>query len=118
MEMRNFIVEIHPDGHVTCREYEEPSNALKSLVKAVIETASLFRDCDGYSQGAILREECAELIVGLSHLERNRNGSLEEIYEELSHVLISCFAYITCADIPVEDLIAEVSKKYNKYKEL
>lgn len=24
MEMRKFIVEIHPDGHVTCCEYEEP----------------------------------------------------------------------------------------------
>lgn len=118
MEMRTFIVEINHDGRVTCREYEEPGNALKSLVKAVIETASLFRDCDGYSQGAILREECAELIVALSHLERNRNGSLEEIFEELSHVLISCFAYITCADIPVADLIAEVSKKYKEYKEL
>lgn len=116
MEMRNFIVEIHPDGHVTCREYEEPSNALKSLFEAVIKTASLFRKSDVYSQSAILREECAELIVALSHLERNRNGSLEEIYEELSHVLISCFSVITCANIPVGDLIVEVYKKYNKYK--
>lgn len=24
MEMRKFIVEIHPDGRVTCCEYEEP----------------------------------------------------------------------------------------------
>ena len=30
MEMRKFIVEIHPDGRVTCCEYEEPREALKS----------------------------------------------------------------------------------------
>lgn len=31
--------------------------------------------------------------------------------EELSHVLISCFAFIICANIKEEDLIAEVNKK-------
>lgn len=30
MEMRKFIVEIHPDGRVTCCEYEEPRDARKS----------------------------------------------------------------------------------------
>lgn len=30
MEMRKFIVEIHPDGRVTCCEYEEPRDALRS----------------------------------------------------------------------------------------
>lgn len=30
MEMRKFIVEIHPDGHVTCCEYEEPREVSKS----------------------------------------------------------------------------------------
>lgn len=30
MEMRKFIVEIHPDGYVTCCEYEEPRDARKS----------------------------------------------------------------------------------------
>lgn len=30
MEMRKFIVEIHPDGRVTCCEYEEPREARKS----------------------------------------------------------------------------------------
>lgn len=29
MEMRKFIVEIHPDGHVTCCEYEDSRDALK-----------------------------------------------------------------------------------------
>lgn len=30
MEMRKFIVEIHPDGRVTCCEYEDSSDARKS----------------------------------------------------------------------------------------
>lgn len=30
MEMRKFIVEIHPDGRMTCCEYEEPLEASKS----------------------------------------------------------------------------------------
>lgn len=30
MEMRKFIVEIHPDGRVTCCEYEDSRDALKS----------------------------------------------------------------------------------------
>lgn len=29
MKMRKFIVEIHPDGRVTCCEYEEPRDASK-----------------------------------------------------------------------------------------
>ena len=88
---------------------------MNSLFNSVLETASLFKNCDGYSQSIILREECAELIVALSHFERNRKGSFNEILEELAHVLISCFAFIICADIPVEELTVEVDKKYNKY---
>ena len=30
MEMHKFILEIHPDGRVTCCEYEEPSDVRKS----------------------------------------------------------------------------------------
>lgn len=88
---------------------------MKRLFNSVLETASLFRKSDGYLQSIILKEECAELIVALSHFERNRKGSFNEILEELSHVLISCFAFIICANIPVEELIVEVTKKYNKY---
>ena len=86
-----------------------------SLFDSVLETALLFRKCNAHSQSKILTEECAELIVALSHCERNRMGSFYEILEELSHVLISCFAFIICADIPVEELTVEVDKKYNKY---
>jgi NTP pyrophosphatase (non-canonical NTP hydrolase) len=90
-------------------------DAFKSLFGSVLETAVLFENCDGYSQSKILVEECAELIVALSHFERNRMGSFDEILEELSHVLISCFAFIICANIPLDGIIAEVNKKYNKY---
>ena len=84
---------------------------MRSLFDSVLKTAALFGKCDGYSQSIILKKECAELIVALSHFERNRKGSFNEILEELSHVLISCFAFIICANIPV----VEVNKKYNKY---
>lgn len=88
---------------------------MQSLFDYVLKTAALFRKCDRYSQSAILKEECAELIVALSHFERNRTGSLIEVLEELSHVLISCCAFIICANIPVNALIVEVTKKYKKY---
>lgn len=35
---------------------------MKSLFNSVLETAMLFRKCNGYSQSIILKEECAELI--------------------------------------------------------
>ena len=34
MEMRKFIVEIHPDGRLTCCEYVEPREACKSACKS------------------------------------------------------------------------------------
>ena len=88
---------------------------MKVLFDSVLETAKLFGKYDGYSQSLILKEECAELIIALSHFERKREGASNEILEELSHVLISCVAFIICANIPVGGLIAEVNKKYNKY---
>ena len=92
-----------------------PIDDFNTLFDSVLKTAVLFENCDGYSQSKILTEECAELIVALSHFERNRKGSFSEILEELSHVLISCFAFIICANIPLDRIIAEVNKKYNKY---
>ena len=88
-------------------------NEMQSLLNYVLETAALFRKCDEYAQSKILKEKCAELIGALSHFERNRKGSFNEILEELSQVLIYCFAFIICANIPCEELIVEVTKKYN-----
>lgn len=30
MEMRKFIIEIHPDGALTCCEYEDPKEAIRA----------------------------------------------------------------------------------------
>ena len=30
MEMRKFIIEIHPDGTLTCCEYEDPKDAIRT----------------------------------------------------------------------------------------
>lgn len=30
MEMRKFIIEIHPDGTLTCCEYEDPKDAIRA----------------------------------------------------------------------------------------
>lgn len=30
MEMRKFIIEIHPDGTLTCCEYEDPTEAIRA----------------------------------------------------------------------------------------
>lgn len=30
MEMRKFIIEIHPDGSLTCCEYEDPKDAARA----------------------------------------------------------------------------------------
>ena len=30
MEMRKFIIEIHPDGTLTCCEYEDPKESLRA----------------------------------------------------------------------------------------
>lgn len=50
MEMRKFIVEIHPDGHVTCCEYEDSSDVRKSAWLA------------GFRQALVL---CTEEVVAL-----------------------------------------------------
>ena len=69
MEMRKFIIEIHPDGHVTCCEYEEPRDACKSAWLAgyrqaivhcneEVDIMESFRDNSQFSeymyQGAVL----------------------------------------------------------------
>lgn len=32
MEMRKFVIEIHPDGTLTCREYEDPKESFRAYV--------------------------------------------------------------------------------------
>lgn len=52
MEMRKFIVEIHPDGHVTCCEYEDPRDARRSAWLAGFRQALVY--CE--EQTDILRD--------------------------------------------------------------
>lgn len=64
MEMRKFIVEIHPDGRVYATEYEEPSerldirDALRRLdLECCSEIASAYCDNERYAQDALDRVE-------------------------------------------------------------
>lgn len=47
MEMRKFIVEIHSDGRVTCCEYEEPRDVIRSAWIAGYKRA--LTDCDDHN---------------------------------------------------------------------
>ena len=39
MEMRKFVVEIHPDGRVTCCEYVDPRDTIRSAWLAGFKSA-------------------------------------------------------------------------------
>lgn len=58
MKMRKFIVEIHPDGRVTCCEYEDSENAIR--------VASDRSWLSGYRQALIHCDEQVELLKGNS----------------------------------------------------
>lgn len=68
MEMRKFIVEIHPDGRVYATEYEEPSechydrcdirDALRQLdIECCSEMATAYRNNERYALNALDRVE-------------------------------------------------------------
>lgn len=52
MEMRKFIVEIHPDGRVTCCEYEDPRDARRNAWLA------------GFRQALVYCEEQTDIFEG------------------------------------------------------
>jgi len=56
------------------------------------ELEKLYRDCMEFwgieRQSRMLQEECAELIVAISHYLRERKGSTEKLVEELADVRI------------------------------
>lgn len=58
MEMRKFIVEIHPDGRMTCCEYEEPREAIKSAW------------LDGYRQAVTHCKEEVDLLGAFSDVSQ------------------------------------------------
>lgn len=56
MEMRKFIIEIHPDGTLTCCEYEDP----KGTIRAATDRAWLA----GYKQALIHCDEQVHTLEG------------------------------------------------------
>lgn len=57
MEMRKFIIEIHPDGTLTCCEYEDPKDA----IRAGTDRAWLA----GYRQALAHCDEQVEALKGI-----------------------------------------------------
>lgn len=56
MEMRKFIIEIHPDGTLTCCEYEDP----KESIRATTDRAWLA----GYRQALKHCDEQVKILEG------------------------------------------------------
>lgn len=69
MEMRKFVIEIHPDGTLTCCEYEEP----KESIRAATDRAWL----DGYQQAI---KHCDEQVCILKGF-RGTSRSSELVYQ-------------------------------------
>lgn len=74
MEMRKFIIEIHPDGTLTCCEYEDP----KDEAKAAYNRAWLA----GYKQALF---HCDEQVHTLEGLE-GTCLSADLMYQGAAHV--------------------------------
>ena len=68
-----------------------------------------------YGQIDILQEECAELIKACSKVKRAKEGSLENLKEELAHVAISSGVVANILGITEADIREEVDKKAYKY---
>ena len=63
----------------------------------------------------ILQEECAELIQACSKVKRDKPKAMENLREELAHVLISSAILAKIYGITEEDIALEVKKKNDKY---
>lgn len=75
MEMRKFIIEIHPDGSLTCCEYEDP----KGAAKATYNRAWL----EGYRQALKHCDEQVETLKGF----KGTCLSADLMYQGAAHVL-------------------------------
>lgn len=78
MKMRKFIVEIYPDGHVTCCEYEEPRDACKSAWLA------------GYRQALTHCEEQVDIFEGFKDACRS-SKLLYQGAAKVRDVVASCY---------------------------
>ena len=89
MEMRKFIIEMHPDGSLTCCEYEDPKDAARS--------ANNRAWLDGYRQALI---HCDDKI---STLETFKGSCLSADLEYQGAVKVRNY------------MSAFYNKLYNKY---
>lgn len=64
MEMRKFIIETHPDGTLTCCEYEDPKDA----IRAANDRAWLA----GYRQAL---KHCTEQVEALEGIKGNSTAA-------------------------------------------
>lgn len=74
MEMRKFIIEIHPDGALTCCEYEDP----KEATRAANDRAWLA----GYRQALVHCDEQVSTLEGL----KGTCLSADLMYQGAAHV--------------------------------
>lgn len=74
MEMRKFIIEIHPDGSMTCCEYEDSTEANR----AEKDRAWL----SGYRQALV---HCNEQVESLEGIKGNSTGA-SLMYQGAAHV--------------------------------
>lgn len=74
MEMRKFIIEIHPDGSLTCCEYEDP----KESIRAANDRAWLA----GYQQAL---KHCDEQVSALEGF-KGTCLSADLMYQGAAHV--------------------------------
>lgn len=66
-------------------------------------------------QRQILEEECAELIQAISKNIRGKPNSMDQIKEEMTHVLISINVVANILGISQTDISNEIAKKCTKY---
>lgn len=74
MELRRFIIEIHPDGSLSCCEYEDPQEA----ARADKERAWL----SGYRRALVHCNEQVETLKGI----KGNSAAVSLMYEGAAHV--------------------------------
>lgn len=82
MEMRKFVIEIHPDGTLTCCEYEDP----KEYFRAATERAWLA----GYRQALKHCDEQVNTLKGCKGACQSSNLMYQGA-ESVRHVVLSAY---------------------------
>lgn len=97
--------------------------ALKMLNKHELD--ELYKQCVFYwgfeRQAHMLQEECAELIVAVSHYLRNRDSSLHEVIEEIADAQLMINQMVSylgraAVDQMIDVKSDKIKKKLEKYR--